>query len=123
MATASGLMGVGFPAEQALRAGVTVISVTTSATATQLKGPGNLVVLVTVASANQDVLLPANAETGDVVELYNVDGTDSFDILPQSGGTINNGATDAGLALAATSTTAAAGVIARKVSATNWRTK
>lgn len=120
MATAEGLMGLGEPAELAKRTGTEILSVTTGASPTLLRGAGNKTVLVTVAIAAQDLLLPADAGLGDVVEVINV-SNNSLDLLPHSGGSINNGAPDAALALAGNATTAKASHVLRRVSATHWR--
>lgn len=120
MATAEGLMGLGVPAEMAKRTGYAIVSVTTSASPTLLRGAGNKTVLVTVAVAAQDLLLPADADLGDEVEVINV-SANLLDLFPHSGGSINNGGPDAVLTLAGSVTTAKASHVLRKVSATHWR--
>lgn len=120
MATAEGLMGLGQPAELAKRTGTAIVLVTTSASPTLLRGAGNKTVLVTVTLADQDLLLPADADLGDVVEIINGSAV-QLEIFPHSGGSINNGAPNAVLALAGNATTAKASHVLRKVSATHWR--
>lgn len=120
MATAEGLMGVGVPAEVALRTGWTIVTVTTNgstqgSTGGLLKGPGNKIVLADVAGSNGAVTLPADAGLGDELEIYNTSGT-AGRVYPPSGGTLQNGTANQFVTLAANGATHI-----RKVSATNWR--
>jgi hypothetical protein len=127
MATAEGLMGLGQPAELALRTGISTVAVTTTA-ATQnsagglLKGAGNKLVLVNAAGANGAVTLPAEAGVGDVVELFNVSGNTAL-VFPPTGGTINQGTANQFVSVLTNASLYAvkAGVIGGLGVAHNWR--
>jgi hypothetical protein len=122
MATAEALMGLGEPAELAKRTGTTIVNVTTSA-ATQnsagglLRGAGNKIVLANVNGVNGAVTLPADADLGDVIEIYNTSGANAGLVFPQTGGTLNQLVADD----ATSSFAANASICAVKVSATSWR--
>jgi hypothetical protein len=120
MATAEGLMGIGQPAELALRTGWTIVNVSTTADTQNsagglLRGGGNKIVLANVAGANGAVTLPADAGLGDVVEVYNTTGT-AGRVFPHTGGTLNQLGPNIQTPLAIN-----AAVSAKKVSATSWR--
>lgn len=120
MATAEGLMGLGVPAEMAKRTGYAIVSVTTSADTQNsaggvLRGQGNKIVLATVGGANGAVTLPADADLGDVVEVYNTTAT-AGRVFPHTGGTLNQLAVNLQTPLAVN-----ASLVAKKVSATSWR--
>jgi hypothetical protein len=129
MATAEGLMNVGFPAEQAKRTGVSIVSITTTAVGQgsaggQLVGPGNLTVLANVAGAGHAVTLPTNADLGDEVEIMNTSAANAGVVFPATGGTINGGSANASMTLAAQAALPApvvSPVHLRKISATGWR--
>jgi hypothetical protein len=121
------LMGVGFAPEAALRVGCSISTVTTTA-ATQasagglLKGSGDKVVNVNVAAGGHAVTLPAEADVGAVVELYNTSAANAGVIFPHVGGFINGGAVNATLALGVqAATTAAAGLRFRRISISTWK--
>lgn len=121
MALSVDLMGIGLPAEQALRLGYQIVSVnaagTAQGTATPLISNGNLLVAVTPASSQQGVLLPANAEIDSVVEIVPAAATPLITVYPPTGGTIDLLAANVGLAFA----TANKNARFVKVTATNWR--
>jgi len=123
MATADALIGLGMPAELAIRLGFQPVSVTTTA-ATQgsagglLQGYGNKMVAATFASAGHAVTLPDEAEIGDEIIINNVSANAGI-IFPPSGGNLNGETADASMAIAAQGSS---GCVQRamKVSATRW---
>lgn len=121
MAQATDLMGVGLPAEQALRLGSTIVAVnaagTTQGTATVLSAPGNIVAVVTPAASQQGVMLPVNAELDAEVVIVPTLATPLITVYPPTSGTIDLLAANTGLAF----TTANKNARFKKVSATNWR--
>jgi hypothetical protein len=124
MASATALMGLGMPAELAIRAGFQEVPVTTTGT-TQgsagglLVGPGNKLVTVTVHSANGAVTLPSAAAPGDEVIVVNDTGTAGL-VFPHSGGNINGNSTDSGTATLAAEGSAGSNWRFVRVSATRW---
>jgi hypothetical protein len=123
MATTTGLMGLGVPAEQALRTGIEIVPVTTSSTAQGagtgvLTGKGNKLVLATAHAGDGAVTLPAQADLGDEVEIHNVSAANSADVYPAAGQTINQLTNVQGVAVAA-----GASLRCTKVSAINWRAR
>lgn len=120
MSTATNLMNLGVPAEQAKRTGWSIVSATTTATTQNsaggaLTGQGNKLVRATIAGAGHAVTLPLNADVGDEVEVYNETATAGV-IYPPTGATLNQLAANTSTALAAN---ASARCI--KIGATAWR--
>lgn len=121
MGSAAGLMGLGQPAELALRTGFSVVTVTTTGTGQNsagglLKGAGNKIVLATVAGANGAITLPADAEIGDEVLIF-CSGANTANIFSQTGGTINQSVTPNQSVTAATNTS----MYCVKATSINWR--
>jgi len=121
MALAQDLMGVGLPAEQALRLGTERLVVnaagTTQGTATALNGNGNLFAIVTSAANQQGVQLPANAEINSEVVIVPTVATPLITVYPSTGQSIDLLAANAGLAF----TTANKNARFVKTTPTNWR--
>lgn len=121
MALSVDLMGVGLPAEQALRLGFQILPVaaagTAQGTATPLVAPGNIFAVVTPAASQQGIALPVNAEVGSAVYLAPTAATPLITVYPPTGGTIDLLAANAGL----TFTTANKNAVFIKTSPTNWR--
>lgn len=123
MATSSDLMGVGVPAEMAIRTGYQPVSVTTAAT-TQgstggvLIGPGNKIVSATIHSSGGAVTLPSASAIGDEIIVSNVSGTAGA-VFPPSGDDISGETADEGVALGAQGS-AASIIRLVKLSASRW---
>lgn len=122
MSLAQDLMGLGIPAEQALRLGFQNIAVNAAGTAQGTAAaitvnPGNVYALVTPASSQQGVLLPANAEIDSVVVISPTLATPLISIYPSTGQTIDL----LGANLPITFATANKNAVFVKRSATNWR--
>ena len=123
MATADALIGLGMPAESAIRLGYQQVSVTTTA-ATQgsaggiLNGPGNKIVSATFASAGHAITLPAAAEIGDEIIISNVTANAGL-IFPPSGGNIDGEGTNEDVAMAAQGSAGSIQLFV-KLSATRW---
>lgn len=119
MARATDLMGSGMPAAQAKRLGFTIASVTGVGTA-QTSGPtlGQWSVnRLTTAGGATACTLPANAELGSTIEVYNISSTAGL-VFPETGGQIDLGtATTGSVAIAQNR-----GRIFRKVADLQWVT-
>lgn len=122
MATAEALMGLGTPAEVAIRTGWTPVALTTTGavqgSGAVIKGTGNKLVTLTVTSASDAVTLSNEAEIGDEIIVTNP-GANAGVIYPPSGETINGNAADAQVTLAAAGS-AGCGWWFMRVSATAW---
>jgi hypothetical protein len=119
MAQAKDLTAMGVPAEVAKRTGFQVVSKTTSGAVqgagAVLSGPGNILALVTIASASDALTLPSNADIGDIIIAANLTANAAV-VYPASGGTINNGTANQKATWAANVT-----LIFVKATATNWK--
>lgn len=63
---------------------------TNSATATQItRGADWTIVIVTVPSSNNGVILPSNSELGDLIEIHSEPGSAGVTIYPDSGSTFD----------------------------------
>lgn len=123
MATAEALIGLGMPAELALRLGYQTLTATTTANTQgssggNLVGAGNKIVSANFASASQAITLPAAAEIGDEIIISNITANAGV-IFPPSGGNIDGETADENVAMAAQGS---AGSIQRfvKLSSTRW---
>lgn len=120
MATATHLMGLGVPAEQAIRMAYQVVTLALTAGAQAaasgvLYGQGNKVVVATPASGDDSVTLPTNAEPGTEIVVVNAHASNSLDVFPPSGETIQKLSVNQGVAVA---TGASARFV--KYNATTW---
>lgn len=99
MGSVSTMMGSGTPAAQAVAIGVGTIE--TAITATGSTSQANSYGLVadstefTTVGANTGARLPANAEVGSQILVFN-GGANALLVFPQSGGQINNKTADTG---------------------------
>lgn len=124
MATTEALIGLGMPAELALRLGFQPVALTTSGT-TQgsgtgvITGSGNKLVTATVHTGTGAITLPSAAEIGDVLLIVNA-SANAGAIFPQSGGNINGETTDSGTVTLAASGSAGSSALLVKVSTTRW---
>lgn len=123
MATAIDLQGIGVAAEQAIRCGYLLRSVTTTA-ATQssagglLAGVGNQIITANIATAGHAVTLPVRGAIGDEVIINNITANAGV-LFPPPGGNVNGEATDASMIIAAQGSTNCI-LRAIKVSALRW---
>jgi len=90
---------VGTPTIIYNRGGTTMQSVTATGTIKanylQLQSYSEMsVFLVTTAQSEYGVLLPANSDVGDVVEIYRVAGSDSFHAFANGSDTINGSSSE-----------------------------
>lgn len=117
MALANDLMGVGFPAGQAVRVGLQVAEVTAAGTAqgtaTALK-PTQTAIVLTTAASETGVRLTTDYPLWTPIYIVNNTAT-TANVFPPSGAKINNGSDDA----AVTITVNLARVFVRR-SATRW---
>lgn len=123
MATAEALIGLGMPAELALRIGEQQVSVTTTgavqgAGGGNLNGPGNKIVLATFASASDAITLPDEAEVGDEITIVNISANAGV-IYPHVGGAFNGNSANGTIAMAAAGS-ATCELWCKKVSANRW---
>jgi hypothetical protein len=123
IATAAGLSDQGVPPEVAIRTGFQPVSVTTTgavqgAGGGLLKGPGNKIVSVTIASGSDAVPLPSAAAIGDEIIISNISATAGV-IYPPSGSGFNGNSANGTIAMAA-SGSATCGLYCVKVTATRW---
>lgn len=115
----------GTPSVTYNRSGVSIVSVAangnTQATATEIPAAsGHTVAIITGITDNQHlgVLLPSDAEIGDVVEIYIDPSTtgNSTTVYPPSGESIGKATADLSFGVSGN-----AGALFRKVSPTNWQ--
>lgn len=122
MATADALIGLGMPAESAMRLGWQPVALTTSGAVqgagAVVKGIGNKLVTLTVTSASDAVTLPDEAEIADECIIVNA-GANAGVIYPPSGETINGNSANAAMTLAA-SGSAGSGWWFMRISSTAW---
>lgn len=100
MSTTADLMGLGMPPALADRLGnnpSTVAGVGTTQTGAAAIKRG--VVLATVTSTNNSFVLSSGTSTGAVLWFYNTSASQTAYVFPPSGGTINGGAANAGVAI------------------------
>lgn len=122
MATTDALMGLGTPAEVAIRIGWQPVALATSGAVqgagAVIKGTGNKLVTLTVTSASDAVTLPNEAEVADEVIVVNATSNAGV-IYPPSGETINGNSADAQVTLAASGSAGSSWRFMR-ISATAW---
>lgn len=122
MATADALIGLGTPAELAIRMGWQPVALTTTgavqAAGAVVKGIGNKLVTLTVASASDAVTLSAEAEISDECIVVNPTANAAV-IYPPVGHTINGNSANASMTLAAAGS-AGSNWRFMKVGATSW---
>lgn len=102
MATASNMMGVGYPAAQATLMGYTAAAVTAAGTttgaATAIK-KAQTMVTVTTAGGADSVRLPSDAEMMRPYIVFNP-GATTAQVFPSTGAAINGGSTNAAVNVA-----------------------
>lgn len=124
MATADALIGLGMPAELAIRLGFQPVSITTAGTTQNssggvLNGAGNKIVSATVHTGTGAITLPDEAEIGDQILIQNI-SANAGAIFPPTGGNINGETTDSGTVTLAASGSAGSSALLIKATALRW---